>query len=196
MALRHSLPKSLTLGVLSLAITAALTATVVAQPADAPGSQEPPSFVTITNLSDGPFQYQVRRAIGVAWTDTITLAPNESDEYETQAVAERTEFATIGLNDRPGVIFVQYSQPPGFMRLRLNAGNNFWYAIDANGRPRLYEAQTRDLALRLKEELDNLPGEDAEALRHVIMQLEANHVLYLPRGVEVEVRSGRVDTGD
>ena len=68
--------------------------------------------------------------------------------------------------------------------------------MSANGRRRFFEANNPDLALRLKADFDNLPGEDAEALRQVIIRLEANHVLHLPRGVEIEARSGPADAGD
>ena len=184
--IRESLPRRMAW----TALIGACVAILFAKPGNSALGQEPPSVVKIGNLSSGPFRYQVRRAIGIAWTDTFILPANEFHEYSTQPTAQRTEFATIGVHDRPGVLFIQFSQPPGFMRLKLKAGSTYWYTVDANGRRRLFEANNLDLALRLKAEFDNLPGEDAEALRQVIIRLEANHVLHLPRGVEIQARTG------
>lgn len=144
----------------------------------------------IYNVSDRPFEYQLRRSRGTAWTPVFRLEPGQYHAYRGPLYGGRADLA--GLLTRPsrlrdGYLIVQFPEYGGLRRFRIRATDlqgriaPFWFFVtDSAGHGHLVQARSVERARIIQEELRKQPAPSSEELAVLKRVLRANHVLHLP----------------
>ncbi|MBX7168210.1 MAG: hypothetical protein K1X74_17875 [Pirellulales bacterium] len=143
---------------------------------------------SITNLTEEPIAFRIRRARGATWTDEIVVGPGE--QRVMLEGFNREEILGTGRGVPVAYIVVQYRQDPGYIRVKLTGRTGaereifmpfYFFVRDSNGFGRLIQAADEETAKRQQAELLARPRLTPEEVEQLRVQAIASGRLYLPQ---------------